>query len=200
MADSVLREQEKSRMYTDGAEAVTLRDGTMVTIRPIRPDDAPRLQAFFARLSPESIYSRFLGFRNELPREQAECLANVDCQTQMALVATRKQYCEEDVIADARYIVIPAGEPSLAEAAIVVEDRYQNRGLGTLLLKRLTACARMHGIHTFLAAVHHSNAWVMRLIRRSGLPTESRVEAGTREIRVKLEMEPDLRDMVDRCW
>jgi GNAT superfamily N-acetyltransferase len=174
-----------------------LRDGTVITIRPIRPDDAPRLQAFFARLSPESIYSRFLGFRSELPREQAEFLANVDCQTQMALVATRKQFDKEDVIADARYFVIPAEEPGLAEAAIVVEDRYQNRGLGTLLLKRLAANARMRGIHTFLAAVHHSNSWIIRRIRRNGLPTESRVDEGTREIRVKLEIEPDHRNMVD---
>jgi GNAT superfamily N-acetyltransferase len=178
--------------YTNMSESVTLRDGTTVTIRPIRPDDAPRLQALFARLSPESIFSRFLEICKELPYRQAERLANVDYQTQMALVATREQCGEEHIVAVAHYWVIPAGEPYLAEPAIVVEDRYQSRGLGTLLLKRLAAYARAHGIRTFLATFHHNNARIIRIIRRSGLPTKSKVELGICEIQVKLETEPDL--------
>jgi len=54
------REHEKSGAYPQEPEAVTLRDGTMVTVRPIRPNDALRLQALFARLSPRSIFLRFL--------------------------------------------------------------------------------------------------------------------------------------------
>jgi RimJ/RimL family protein N-acetyltransferase len=172
-------------------EAVTLRDGTTVTIRPIRPDDARRLQELFARLSPESISFRFLGQPRELPYEQAEQLANVDYHTRMALVATREQCDEEHIIAVARYAVDPAVAPDLAEAAIVVEDKYQNRGLGTLLLKRLVAYARIHGIRAFMATVRHDNVRIMRFIRRSGLPTESKLAAGAWEILVKLEPKAD---------
>jgi RimJ/RimL family protein N-acetyltransferase len=172
-------------------EAVTLRDGSIVTIRPIRPDDARRLQGLFARLSPESISFRFLGHPKELPGEQAEQLANVDYHTRMALVATREQGGEEHIIAVARYAVDPAAGPDLAEAAVVVEDEYQNRGLGTLLLKRLVAYAQTHGIRAFMATVRHDNVRIMRFIRRSGLPTESKLAAGAWEILVKLEPEAD---------
>ena len=60
----------------------------------------------------------------------------------------------------------------------MVEDAYQNRGLGTTLLVRLVAYARSQGILGFVAAVHHDNARIMRFIRKSGLPTKSRLEAG----------------------
>lgn len=172
-------------------ETVTLRDGTTVTIRPIRPDDAPRLQALFGRLSPESISLRFLGQPKELPYEQARLLANVDYQKRMALVATREQGGEEHIIAVARYAVDPAADPDLAEAAIVVEDKYQKQGLGTLLLTRLVAYAQAHGIRAFRATIRQDNAQIMRFVRRSGLPTDSRLEAGVWEIVVKLEPEAD---------
>ena len=72
------------------------------------------------------------------------------------------------------------------DVTIVVEDRYQGRGLGTLLLERLVAYARTHGIRVFRATVYHDNAPMKRIIRRSGLPIESRVESGVWEIRMKL--------------
>ena len=181
----------RSEMLVKESEAVELRDGTLVIIRPIRPDDAPRLQSLFARLSRESIYYRFLELRKELSGEEARHLADLDHQTQMALVATCEQCGEEAVIGVARYAVIPGTWPAEAEAAIVVEDRHQNKRLGTLLLERLAAYAIAHGIRAFLATVRHDNVRVMRLIRRSGLPTESKVEAGALALRVGLEWEPD---------
>jgi GNAT superfamily N-acetyltransferase len=171
---------------------VTLCDGTAAIIRPIHADDALRLQALFARLSPESIFFRFLGPRKELPNEQAEDLANVDYQTRMALVATYEQCGQEEIIAVARYARMSGTEDGLVEAAIVVEDRDQGQGLGTLLLKRLVSYARTYGIRTFLALVHSNNGWMMRFIQRSGLPTERKAEPGALEIRVKLEADADL--------
>ncbi len=182
----------RSEAYPEGPEAVTLRDETTVLVRPIRPADAPRLQALFARLSPESIFFRFLGSRKELPYVEARGLAEVDYHTRVALVATREQCGEEHVIAVARYDVLGPAEPDVAEAAIVVEDQYQGQGLGTLLLKRLVAYARTHGVRAFQAAVHHSNAQIIRFIQRSGLPFERmRIESGVWEFRVKLGLEPD---------
>ncbi len=173
-------------MQVEKPEPVTLRDGTTVTIRPIRSDDARRLQALFHRLSPESIALRFLGQPKELPYEQARQLANVDYQKQMALVATREQGGEEHIIAVARYAVDPAADPDLAEAAIVVEDKYQKQGLGTFLLTRLVAYAQAHGIRAFRATIRQDNAQIMRFVRRSGLPADSKLEAGVWEIVVKL--------------
>ena len=186
----VMADLEEKMQETPGKpETVALRDGTTVTIRPICPDDASRLQALFHRLSPESIALRFLGQPKDLPLEQARQLANVDYQKRMALVATRQHGDEEHIIAVARYAVDATGQPDLAEAAIVVEDEYQKRGLGTLLLTRLVAYAQKHGIHAFRATVRHDNTQILRFVRHSGLPAESTLDAGVWDIVVGLEPE-----------
>lgn len=177
---------------TDGqGEVVTLRDGTAVAVRPIRPDDAPRLQGLFSRLSPESIWLRFMSHAQELSDEEAQRLANVDYDEHMALVATIDSRGQEQIIAVARYAQIPTADPGLAEAAIVVEDAYQGRGLGTLLLTRLVAYARSHGVTAFLATLRQENHRIMQFIQRSGLPTESHLEAGVWEIKVDLSAETE---------
>ncbi|HSJ54301.1 MAG TPA: GNAT family N-acetyltransferase [Anaerolineae bacterium] len=162
---------------------VHLRDGTAVTIRPIVPEDAPLLQALFHRLSPESIFFRFLGRPKELPRQQAERLANLDYRRQMAFVAT----LGGDIIGVARYAQSSYHEEGLMEAAVVVEDEYQSRGLGTILLNHLSDYAREQGVLAFLASIHQTNDRILGFIRKSGLRTESRIEAGLWEIRVYLD-------------
>jgi GNAT superfamily N-acetyltransferase len=169
-------------------EPAVLRDGTQVIIRPIRTEDAPRLQSLFGRLSRESVYYRFLELRKELTSQEARRFADLDHEEQMALVASCEE-CEEELIGVARYVVIPGSQPREAEAAIVVEDRYQNRGLGALLLERLTAYAVAHGIEAFVATIHNDNRRVLRLVQRSGLPTEFELDAGTLMLRVRLQPE-----------
>lgn len=179
------------------SDTVTLRDGTAVGIRLLHPDDAPRLKALYSRLSGDSLYFRFLEIRKGLSDEEVKHLADVDYQTRPALVATRRQADREEIIAVARYATIETAEPGLAELSIVVEDCYQSRGLGTRLLKRLAAYARAHGVHTFLAVVHPDNVRMVRLVQRSGLPTQSKTEFGAREIRMGLEVNADHRDAAD---
>jgi RimJ/RimL family protein N-acetyltransferase len=170
-------------------EPFTLKDGIPVTIRPIRPDDAPRLQALLARLSPETIFFRFLEYLKGLTPEQAEKLANVDYDRRMALVADLERDGETQIIAVARYAAPVPNPEGTAEVGIVVEDRYQNQGLGTLLLDRLTGYARQHGIRVFTAIVSVQNARILRFIRRSGLPSERKLDMGMWEIQVKLDGE-----------
>src|SRR5258708_31586719 len=112
-------------------ELVELRDGTRVTLRAIRPDDAPRLQAFHARLSPDSVYLRWLSAHPVLSDEEAEGLARVDYHDRMALVATIPD--DGAIVGVARYSITPGEGPGAAEAAVVVADAFQQRGLGTLL-------------------------------------------------------------------
>jgi GNAT superfamily N-acetyltransferase len=163
----------------------TLRDGTEVTIRPVVPEDAPRLQALYSRLSPQSIYYRFLSQAKALTRAQAARLANVDYDARMALVATVGSEADAPIIGVARYA--EGLEPAVAEAGVVVEDRFQRLGLGTLLLTELVEYARDQGIHTFVGWIHQSNAAILQFIRRSGLPTHSRLESGVWEIRIELD-------------
>ena len=167
-------------------ETVALPDGTPLTLRAIQPDDAPRLQALHAHLSRETIYLRFLSIQLNLSDAEAQRLATVNYQTTMALVAVNEDKGEAVIRGVARYAASERA-PMEAEAAIVIEDAYQGKGLGTILLDRLLAYAQSHGIKTFVAEINAENERMLRFVRRSGLPVVKRMEEGVWEIRVKLE-------------
>lgn len=163
-----------------------LKNGLTVNIRSIRPDDAPRLQALLSRLSKETIFLRFLEYLKSLSIQQAEALATVDYHQRMALVATLEKNGEEQVIAVARYSVFDPDRPDTAEIGIVVEDEYQNQGLGSYLLDRLTHFAIANEIRYYVGTISAQNAQILHFIRRSGLPTERKLDLGTWEIQVQL--------------
>ena len=168
-------------------EVVTLADGPRVTLRPIRPDDAPLLQSGFMHLSDESIYLRFFEPYKELPFDLANRLANVDYLRQMALVAEIVEEGQPRLIGVGRYAWVDSQEPGIAECGIIVADDYQSRNLGMLLMNRLTDYARQHHVRFFLATVHSSNTRIMNFINQTGLPYAKRViEPGILEIRITL--------------
>lgn len=167
-------------------ETITLRDGARLTVRPIRPDDAPRLQAFHMRLSPESIYLRYLGPHPVLTQPEAERLTTLDYQTRMAFVAIREEGGENHIVGVARYNALGPERPDEAEAAIVIEDPYQGRGLGTVLMERLLAYSRTHGIRSIVAEISAGNDRMLRFMQRSGLPIERKLEGGMWEVRLRL--------------
>jgi GNAT superfamily N-acetyltransferase len=182
------------------AEPAQLRDGTWVTTRAIRPDDAPRLQAFHARLSPQSIYLRWLSAHPVLSDDEAQTLSRVDYHERMAFVATRPAAQtpaapppatqhppdDEEIIGVARYAAAPAEGPGAAEAAVVVADDLQQHGLGTLLLGRLLAYARTQAITTWVAEINAQNARMLRFIQRGGLPTTKRLDSGSFQVRIDI--------------
>src|SRR2546426_42725 len=106
----------------DVDQVVVLRNGASVHLRPIRPDDAPRLMALCHRLSPRTVFQRFFSSRR-LRAEDAHALANVDYRERMALVAEVETGQEPPLIGVARYG--PAGEAALANIGLVVEDGWQ---------------------------------------------------------------------------
>ena len=168
-------------------QSIELKDGTPATIRPIRPDDAPLLQSAFDRLSPQTIFFRFLKAFKALSDEQARHFANVDYKDRMAFVGTVKEDGAESLIAVARYDMRVDREPGAAESAIVVRDDFQNRGMGTAIMLHLIKYARDHGVDVFIATTHTTNIRIMGFIKRSELPySRTLLEPGVWEIRVEL--------------
>jgi len=168
-------------------ESVTLKDGTQVIIRPIRPDDADDLQDTFQHLSMESIYLRFLSFKKELSDVEARYLATVDYTSRMAFVALCKKKGRDIVVGVARYAMLETEHPEIAESAVVVQDEYQGRGLGKLLLKRLVIYARGKGIHHLRGNMQIGNDRMLDLVRRSGLPYKTRFVDGIWEVDIDLD-------------
>jgi RimJ/RimL family protein N-acetyltransferase len=148
------------------SRALVLPDGTELRMRPIRPDDEARLEALFGRLSARTVYQRFLSPLHRLPAGWYRYLANVDHRTRLALVAEDGPPERPELRAVARIERGP--DPGIAEIAVVVEDAWQERGLGTRLLDALLSVAEAMGVRRFTAEVLAENRRMLRVIRRLG--------------------------------
>ncbi len=142
---------------------VVLKDGGVVEIRPIRPDDADEELAFFRRLDPDTVYQRFFRVKSDLTPEEIEYFTNVDYHDRMAFVAVH----EDRIVAVGRYDRLES-DPEVAEVAFVVEDEHQGRGIGSQLLQHLTNYARSHDVSAFRAFVLADNHGMLRMFRNSG--------------------------------
>jgi RimJ/RimL family protein N-acetyltransferase len=149
----------------------TLRDGTAVLLRQIRPQDRDRLAAGLRALSPASRYLRFHADLAELTPAQLAYLTEVDHVDHEAIVAIDLDRPEQPGIGVARFIRDPF-EREVAEAAITVADRYQGRGAATLLLGALAARGREEGIEVFRHHVLARNAAMLEVFDHLGASRE----------------------------
>src|SRR6266511_3593370 len=158
-----------------GREAdVALRDGTTVRVRPAGPSDAPGMERLLRGLSEESRYLRFFSSAVDLPRMVAWA-TQVDHQRRDGLVATTGT--EGRILAHAGWE--REGQRSeRAEVALVIDDAFQGRGLGTLLLGQLAESARAQGVELFTAEVLPGNYQMLQVFRDSGFAVRIRSEPG----------------------
>jgi GNAT superfamily N-acetyltransferase len=147
----------------------TLRDGTPLHIRAIRPDDKQALVALLERLSPQTVYYRFHGVKKSLSREELVYLTELDFHRQAALVAVVAIDGEEQIVGVGRYASAPGAPEHRAEVALTVEDAHQGRGIGSLLLKHLTRVAHSQGVSELDAHVLAENKGMLQLFERTGL-------------------------------
>ncbi|MFN0300404.1 MAG: N-acetyltransferase family protein [Burkholderiales bacterium] len=140
-------------------------DGTLVTFRPIRPDDLARERAFLEGLSVDSLYQRLMTTRNLLPGE-LERLTNVDRDHETAIVATIVTNSIEQQIGVARYV--RDKDSTAAEFAIVIADAWQGRGLGRRLLQTLIDCAERADITALGGLTFAGNRGMLALAHALG--------------------------------
>src|SRR5918992_3630952 len=160
-----------------------LRDGVRVPVREIRADDAPALQRLVSRSSERSIELRFFGPMKELSEDKARRFAEVDGVDRFALVAL-DPVDEGEIVAVVRYE--READTDGAEYAALVEDRYQGRGLGIGLTRRLIEAARERGIGRLHALVMRENRRMLGLLRSLELPERKRWENGLEHIEIDL--------------
>lgn len=152
-------------MQPEPERLVTLSDGTTIVVRPLRPEDRVLLVEGFARLSAQSRYRRFLRPVTSLSDRELTYLTDVDHQDHYALGAVTLDGGTGAGVA--RYIRTPS-EPTVAEAAVVVADEYQGRGIGTVLLRGLADAAHRNGIATLRGWVLGDNARILRPLAHIG--------------------------------
>jgi acetate---CoA ligase (ADP-forming) len=140
-----------------------------VRIRPVGPDDEPRILAFLHGLSERSRSLRFFAPASDtVLAGEARRAATAATREGFGLVATMG--AEERIVGHALYEIMGDGH---AETAYAVADEYQGRGLGTILLGHLAEIAASRGIHVFEAIVLPDNLRMLDVFRQSGFPTST---------------------------
>jgi acetyltransferase len=139
-----------------------LSDGTPLVIRHIEPEDKPLLVDGLAHLSPESVYRRFLSPKPRLSNSELRYLTELDGRDHVALVALPADD-PSHLLGVARFVRLE-DDPETAEAAVVVADSLQGRGLGKLLALKLADEAAAHGIRRFTATILSDNVPAQRLM------------------------------------
>ncbi|ABG05990.1 GCN5-related N-acetyltransferase [Rubrobacter xylanophilus DSM 9941] len=160
-----------------------LEDGTLVQYRPISPHDKEALKRFHRRLSWRSVYLRYFGSMKELPDRKAGRLARLGGGEGFALVALDPEHPEE-IIAIVLYV--REGEADRAEYAALVEDRWQGRGLGLGLTRRLADIAAARGVRRFWGVFLPENTRMLNLLRDLGLPERFYLENGLEHVEIDL--------------
>jgi GNAT superfamily N-acetyltransferase len=187
-----MKEPAREGLLVDGTGAplaeedsgsVELLDGTSIAYHAIAPENASALQRFHHRLSERSIYLRFFAAKPVLSDRKAGYFTNVDGINRFALLAVDPERPEEiiGVVSFDR-----EGTSERAEYAAAVEDRWQGRGLGSALTRRLIEAALKRDVRVFTGVLLPENTRMLSLLRDLGLPERLRYEDGIEYVEIDL--------------
>ncbi len=148
-----------------------MRDGTRVTVRPIRPEDRQIEREFVQNLSDESKYFRFMSALRELNEAMLNRFTQIDYDREMALIAVVRENGLETEIGVARYVVDTDG--TSCEFAVAVADAWQLRGVGSILMLNLVEVARARGLQVMEGIVMARNHQMLGLMSALGFSVRS---------------------------
>ncbi len=151
----------------------------------MHPTDEPQMRELFHSLSKQTMYYRFMSDVARLPQRQIQDFVYIDFRDEMAIVGTIPETYGEEIVAVGRYYLNPG--TNRAEVAFIVRDEWQNRGLGTFLLKYLATVARGQGIAGFTAEVLAENMAMLAVLHKSGFRLKSRLDGRVRSIELDFE-------------
>ena len=159
----------------------TTKTGLEILLRPVKISDEPLLKDFFYSLSDQSMYRRFISQRKDMPHERLQDFVIIDYTKEMVILATRGDDIEE-VVGIGQYGIDEITHT--AEVAFVVRDDYQNRGIGTELMKYLTYLAKRQGLLGFTAEVLTENRPMLALFEKMGFDIKKKSEGGVYELKI----------------
>jgi len=163
-------------VYPRELETYATFDEVEILFRPIKPTDEPLMQDLFYSLSEESIYYRFFSRMGVMPHAKVQRYTTIDYQKEMAIVGVVEEEGKEEIIAVGRYVVEP--ETGMAEAALLVRDDWQGKGIGTWLQNRLIEIARSRGVAGFTGQVLPENTRILSMAHKAGLTVETALKDG----------------------
>jgi len=170
-------------VYPQELEAwIDLKDKARVFMRPLKLTDEPLVRDLFYKLSPASVHYRFFQILKTMPHEKLQEFLRMDYDADMALVVLPEITEGSPIVAIAHYRKTP--QTNFAEAAFLVRDDWQGKGIGTALMNALVEIARSRGIGGFTADVLLENHGMLRVFHKCGYPVHSELEAGVYGLRI----------------
>jgi acetyltransferase len=167
----------------------TMKDGTEVTIRPIRPEDEPLMVQFHKTLSEESVYFRYfhlIKLSHRVAHERLTRICFIDYDREMALVAERKdpQTGVSEILAVGRLSKLHSTDE--AEFALLVSDQYQGLGLGTELLQRLLQVGHQEQIQRINATILFDNHAMQHICEKLGFQLHASIAESLVNAKIEL--------------
>ena len=157
---------------------VLLADGGVVHLRPSGPADTEAIRGMHGRSSAKTLYMRYFTAVRRISDRQIEFFTDVDHDSRVGLVAV----LGGEIIAAGTYHRYPVGDTDAAEAAFLVEDSQQGRGLGSILLEHLAAAAQERGVRRFTAEVLSQNTKMLRVFMDAGYTVHREYDSGVVEL------------------
>jgi acyl-CoA synthetase (NDP forming)/GNAT superfamily N-acetyltransferase len=177
------------------ARDVTLADGSVIHVRPVRPDDRRGvIELHDTLISDTSAYFRFFGIRPHLSDELIDRMTTFEPSSTVSVVAEQAG----QIVGHGFYARRARG---VAEVAFTVADRMQGLGVGTVLLEDLAVLAKAHGFVQLTAQTLGGNRAMADVFRRVGLATHLRMSDGIVDVEIDLADDEELRRRSDeREW
>ncbi|MGA2171957.1 MAG: GNAT family N-acetyltransferase [Sedimentisphaerales bacterium] len=166
-ADQIELDWAKVRYPAELERYDTLRDGTEIFFRPVKPSDEHELSEMLYSLSEKSVQTRYMTHTMTFPHKDVQQLTNINYQQDMAIVGVVPGPSgDEQIVAMAQYFLDP--KLQAAEVAFVVHDEWQQKGMGTFLLDYITKIAKQRGVKRFFAKVLPVNKPMLSIFHNSG--------------------------------
>lgn len=154
---------------------VVLNDGSIATLRAIRPEDRQGIIDFYTRVSPKSKYLRFFGTHPTLTDEDLEQWINIDHHDRVTLVLVDR----EEIVATARYEIVPSLLPArVADVSFLVQDDHHGLGAANILLEHLAHIGRECEVERFFAETLTENRAMVQVFVRAGYQVQPELEDG----------------------
>lgn len=161
----------------------SLRDGGIIEIRALKPQDEAGMLAAVERTSAQSLQRRFFVMKRNFSEKERTYFMKVDFSNHVALVAIAQQDGQPVIIGGGRYIVF---EPGRAEMAFIVVDAWQGRGIGSILMRHLIDIARDSALKELTAEILPENTAMLKVFDKFGFRPAPRRDPQTVHLVLKL--------------
>ena len=174
---------ESARLYPDDIAAIhEAKNGQKIRFRAIRPHDEEGMRHLFYRFSDEAVYARYFHSVSSMPHAKMQEYVNIDWNQVMSIVGLVGEEGQGRIIAEARYIKIP--DKPFAELVFIVDEKYQQLGIASVMYEMMVCLARERGVRGFVAEVLCSNIGMMKVFKKGPLAVKARLESGVYHLEI----------------